>query len=84
MTEGGVMGADGRDWQDIRTIPVDCIVTVRTVKHIVCRARTYPVGGGSRWVKRPTARAPYYSVDCYRVDDTGRLVGDVRAVAWRP
>lgn len=70
-------------WQDIRSIPTDRPVLVKTVTGIVTMARTYPVYSRTRWVMRPKRQCPFYRVSCYRLNDDGKAIGDVRAIAWR-
>lgn len=67
-------------WQDIRTIPTDRPVMVRTATGIECRARTRL--GPVRWVKRADRYGPA-RVGCYRLREDDSVKGDVSAVAWR-
>ena len=66
----------GLPWHSVHSIPVGKVVEVRTVKGIVCPARTR--NKSARWIRRADRWGPD-RVNCLRADKPG----DVVAVEWR-
>jgi len=68
------------EWNPITTIPLDRLVTVKTVTGIVCLAR--PRDLSTRWIRREDNWGPA-RVSCYRLDQNKRIIGDIVATAWK-
>jgi hypothetical protein len=69
---------NGKAWKDISIVPRETIVTLKTVRGIVCEGK---VQRKAKFMK------PYRGMDkripAKRLDLRPPMQGDVRAVAWR-